>query len=70
MGVHEKTNIQGGIALKRGLRQFADLRGDLVKNSGGEGVFDRREVDTPMHTMKLAITLTAILMYWCQCPRC
>ena len=26
--------------------------------------------DTPMHTMNLAVTLTAISVYWCQCPWC
>ena len=26
--------------------------------------------DTPIHTINLAITLTVILLYWCQCPHC
>ena len=52
-----------------GLRQFVDLMrgGGLVKNRAG--VFLRGEVDTSMHTMKLAVTLTVILIYWCQCLR-
>ena len=37
--------------------------GDLVENRAG--VFLREEVDTSMHTMKLAVTLTVILIYWC-----
>ena len=41
--------------------------GGLVKNRAG--VFLRGEVDTSMHTMKLAVTLTVILIYWCQCLR-
>ena len=49
-----------------GLGQFANLRGGGlgkkeecgVFEGGGEGI-----VDTPMHTINLAITLTVILIY-------
>ena len=54
-------------------------RRELPKKGGetwqkrGWGVFEGGDGgggDTPMHTMNLAITLTVILIYWCQCPRC
>ena len=49
-----KTNIEGGLP-KKGVAQFAYLRGGLGKKEGG-GVFffagGGRGVDTPMHTMK------------------
>ena len=59
----EELPKRGGV-----LRQFVDLKEGLVKNR--EGVFLRGEVDAPMYTMKLAITLTVISIYWYQCPRC
>ena len=51
-GAHEKL-IYRGNSLKRGQE---GLRGSLAKK-GRVGV-----VDTPMHTMNLAITLTLILI--------
>ena len=47
-----------------GLGQFANLREGLGKKEGGR-VFmgGGRLVDTPMHTMNLARTLTVILSY-------
>ena len=41
---------RGRIAYKGGLGQFADLRWGLGKKEDG-GVFERVQVDTPMHTM-------------------
>ena len=49
-------------------RQFADLRVEGLGKKGG--VFEEGGGDTPMHTMNLAIILTVILIYWCQCPHC
>ena len=46
-----------------GLRQFVDLTRGLGKEQWG--CFLRGDVDTSMHTMKLAVTLTVILIYWC-----
>ena len=54
-GGHEKLIYKRELPNKGGLGQFAQ---DLVFLRG---------VDTPMHTMNLAITLTVILIYWCQC---
>ena len=70
LGGSRKKQYIGKNCLKGGLRQFVDLKGDLVKSRWEEGVFEGGEVDTSMHTMKLAITLTVILIYWCQCLRC
>ena len=49
-GGSRKTNIEGeGVCLKRGVRQFADLRGGgLVKK--GRGKFLSGKGDTAMHT--------------------
>ena len=50
-----KTNIEGGLP-KKGVAQFAYLRGGLGKKEGGGVFFLRggggRGVDNPMHTMK------------------
>ena len=44
-----KNNIKGGLPIKRGLGQFADLRGaGLGKKEGG---WEGGGVDTPMHTV-------------------
>ena len=48
-----------------GLGQFAGLRGSLAKQSergAFEGGWGGGGCDTPIHTMKLAITLTVILI--------
>ena len=42
-----KNQYIGGIAKKRGLGQFIDLRGGL---DGKEGGLFEEKVDTPMHT--------------------
>ena len=52
-GGSQKTDIEGGIAKKKGLRgawAVCRFRGGLSKKEGG-GVFEGRGVDTPMHTM-------------------
>ena len=67
-GLRKKQYIGRNCLKRGGLKQFVDLMqgggvGDLVENRAG--VFLREEVDTSMHTMKLAVTLTVILIYWC-----
>ena len=50
-GVHWEIRVlRGGLSKKWGLGEFADLRGGAWQERGG-GVFERGEVDTPMHTM-------------------
>ena len=39
------AGVREGDCLKRGLGQFADLRGDLARTRGGEGLIP------PMHIM-------------------
>ena len=46
----QKTDIEGGIAKKGGLGQFANLRVGLGKKEGGV-VSRGRGVDTVMHTI-------------------
>ena len=50
------------------LRQFVDLTGGLGKEQWE--YFLRGDVDTLIHTMKLAVILPVILIYWCQCLCC
>ena len=57
----------GGAGEKKGGGGF--WGGGVVWEKNGGGWFLRGEVDTSMHTMKLAVTLTVILIYWCQCLR-
>ena len=56
-GASQKNNIEGALAKKRGLGQFADL----TRGEGGEGggtwqergvVFFRGEIDTQKHIME------------------
>ena len=55
-GNSRETDIEGGLPKKRGLGQFADLRGTWQER--GSGVFEGM-VDTPMHTM---LTLSSIML--------
>ena len=45
-----KNQYRGGVCLKRGLGQFADLKGDLTRKRG---------VDTPIHTM-MSVFITLV----------
>ena len=67
--VHEKSSLYGGH--KGGNCEYiGDLRGAWQKRGGwGFCQWGGGGVHTPMHTMNLAITLTMILMYQCQCSR-
>ena len=48
-GGSQKTNIEGGLPKKRGLGQFANLRGGAWQEIGVVVIL--RGVDTPMHAM-------------------
>ena len=49
MVVDAKSNLLGGVALKRGFGHFADLRGGAWQERGGWCFWDG--VDTTMDTM-------------------
>ena len=51
-GSSQKTDIEGGGCLKRGLEQFLDLKGEGLGKKEEDGVLEVEGVDTPMHTIK------------------